>query len=128
MKQDTHRLKKKLHDQGKKVKLISTKRLTEDLINKYSILNGAKYFSSDELQNYLVFVSTRNIQLFSNRSKIYWSKSAGISEESIKIYLCQTIALLQSGLKIIRYQKTQINGNCLWQDSVSLIHKNVVTN
>ena len=25
------------------------------MINKYSILNGAKYFSLNELQNYLVF-------------------------------------------------------------------------
>ena len=28
-----------------KVDLVSTKGLTKDLINKYSILNGAKYFS-----------------------------------------------------------------------------------
>ena len=28
-----------------KVKLVSTKGLTKDLINKYSILNGAKYVS-----------------------------------------------------------------------------------
>ena len=49
-------------------------------------------------------------------------------KEILKIYLCQTIGLLQSGLKIIRYQKTQINGNCLWQHSASLIHKSVVTN
>ena len=40
-----------------KVDLVSTKGLTKDLINKYSILNGAKYFSWGVLQNYLVFVS-----------------------------------------------------------------------
>ena len=36
-----------------------TKGLIEDLINKYDIINGAKYFSFDGLQNYLVFMSTR---------------------------------------------------------------------
>ena len=33
----------------------STKGLTADLINKYIIFNGAKYFSLNGLQNYLVF-------------------------------------------------------------------------
>ena len=31
---------------AKKVKAISTKGFTKDLINKFSVLNGAKYFSS----------------------------------------------------------------------------------
>ena len=31
---------------SKKVKVISTKGLTKDLINKFSSLNGEKYFSS----------------------------------------------------------------------------------
>ena len=30
----------------RKAELMSTKGLTKDLINKYSIVNGAKYFSS----------------------------------------------------------------------------------
>ena len=38
------------------------------MINKYNILNGEKYFSSDGLQNYLVFTSTRLINLISNNS------------------------------------------------------------
>ena len=33
-----------LNELSKKVEAISTKGLTKDLINKYSILNGAKYF------------------------------------------------------------------------------------
>ena len=39
----------------KKVKGISTKRLINDLINKFNILNEAKYFSSWIFQNYLVY-------------------------------------------------------------------------
>ena len=33
-----------------------TEGLTKDLISKYSILNGAKYFCSGILQNYFVFI------------------------------------------------------------------------
>ena len=36
------------------------KALTKDLINKFSILNGAKYFSSEIFQNYLVFIPAKN--------------------------------------------------------------------
>ena len=42
---------------SEKIKLISTNRLTKVLISKYSILIDVKYFSLDELQNYLVFIS-----------------------------------------------------------------------
>ena len=41
----------KLNELSEKVKLISTKGLTKYLINKYSILDSAKYFSSGILQN-----------------------------------------------------------------------------
>ena len=44
---------------SKKVKAISTKGLTKDLMNKLSIPNGAKYFSSGTFQNYLVFIPVK---------------------------------------------------------------------
>ena len=54
------------------VELISTKGLTKDLINGYSILKGAKYFSSGVLQNYLVFVSAKKyVEIFGGTNKIY---------------------------------------------------------
>ena len=31
------------------------------MINKFSILNGAKYFSLEIFQNYLVFIPAKNI-------------------------------------------------------------------
>ena len=37
--------KNELNELWKKVKAISTKGLARDLINKFSVLNGAKYFS-----------------------------------------------------------------------------------
>ena len=43
----------------KKVKAILRKGLTKDLINKFSIVNGAKYFSSGIFQNYLVLISAK---------------------------------------------------------------------
>ena len=43
----------------KKVKVIPTKGPTKDLINGYKILNGARYFSSGTLQNYLIFLSNK---------------------------------------------------------------------
>ena len=45
---------------SKKVKAVSTKGLTKDLINKISILNAAKYFPLGIFQNYLVFVPDKN--------------------------------------------------------------------
>ena len=36
-----------------------TKGLTKKLIDKFSILNGAKYFSSGIFQNYLVFIPAK---------------------------------------------------------------------
>ena len=49
--------KKALGELLEKVKAISTK----GLINKYSILNGAKYFYSGIFENYLLFIPPKNI-------------------------------------------------------------------
>ena len=50
--------KNELNELSKRVRAISTKRLTKDLIDKLSILNGAKYFSSGMFQNYGLFIYT----------------------------------------------------------------------
>ena len=68
-----------------KVKAISTKRLTKDLINIFSILNGAEYFSSGILQHYLVFIAAEKyIKYFSGTTPIDSWKSNGMSEENIE--------------------------------------------
>ena len=46
--------KNELNELSEKVKAMSTKRLTKDLIDKFSSLNGANYFSLGIFQNYLV--------------------------------------------------------------------------
>ena len=73
------------HELSEKVELISTKGLTKDRKNKYWILIGEKYFSSDVLQNHLAFKSfNKYIEFFSKTGKIYSWKSKGMSEEIIK--------------------------------------------
>ena len=48
-----------------KVKTISTKGLKKDLINKFSVLNGAKQFFSVIFRSYLVFIpATKHIKYF----------------------------------------------------------------
>ena len=44
-------LANELNQLSEKIKTISTKGLTKDLINKFCILNGTKYFSSGVFQN-----------------------------------------------------------------------------
>ena len=62
----------KLDELSEKVEVISTKRLTKDLINGYSILKEAKYFSSGAFQIYLVFISdNKYIEFFSGIQQIY---------------------------------------------------------
>ena len=48
-----------LNELSKKIKAISTKGLTKDLINTFSVFNGAKYFLSGLFQNYLVFIPAK---------------------------------------------------------------------
>ena len=70
----------------KKFKALLTKGLTKDLINKFNILNGAKYFSSGIFQNYLVFIPAKKyIKHFSGITSTNYWKSNGMSAEILKI-------------------------------------------
>ena len=51
--------KDELNELSKKVKAISTKGLTKDLISKFSILNESKCFSSGIFQSYWVFIPAK---------------------------------------------------------------------
>ena len=60
-----------LNEISKKVKAISAKRLTIDLINGYKIFKDAKYFSWGIFQNYLEFIPTKkHIECFSGTNRI----------------------------------------------------------
>ena len=55
------------------------------MINKVSILNGAKYFYSGIFQNYLVFVPAKKcIKYFCGTTRIESWKSNAMSEENIE--------------------------------------------
>ena len=55
------------------------------MINKFSILNGAKYFSLVIFQNYLGFIPAKKcIKYFSDTTRIESWKSNGMSDESIE--------------------------------------------
>ena len=77
--------KNELNELSKKVKAISTRGLTKDLISKFSILNGAKYFSSGIFQIYLVIISAKKYIIFFRVATWIesWS-SNGMSEENIE--------------------------------------------
>ena len=69
----------------KKVEVISTKRLTKDLIKGYKILNGARYFSLGTLQSHLTYFSyEKYFRLLTSTSKVLSWKSIGLLEESIE--------------------------------------------
>ena len=64
---------------------MSTKGLTKDLINEFTILNGAKYLSSGIFQTYLVFVPAKKyIKYFNRTARIGSWKSNGMSEKDIE--------------------------------------------
>ena len=55
------------------------------MIDKFSILNGAKYFSLGIFQNYIVFLPAKKyIKYFSGTTLIELWKYNGMSEESIE--------------------------------------------
>ena len=77
--------KNELNELSKKVKAMSTKGLTKDLIKKFSIINGEKYFSLGIFQNYLVFIPIKKyIKYFTDTIQIASWKSNEMSEENIE--------------------------------------------
>ena len=55
------------------------------MIDKISIINGAKYFSLGIFQNYLVIIpAVKYIKHFSGTTRVESWKSNGMSEESIE--------------------------------------------
>ena len=77
--------KNELNELSKKVKAMSTKGLTKDLIKKFSIINGEKYFSLGIFQNYLVSIPTKKyIKYFTGTTRIESWKSNQLSEENIE--------------------------------------------
>ena len=90
---------------------MSRKILTKDLINKFSVLNGAKYKYSGIFQNYLAFIPAKKyIKYFGGTTWIDLWKPNGMSEENIEnitksaIEKTKTANSYQLLLVIIYYQ------------------------
>ena len=98
------------------------------MINKYSILNGAKYFSSNGLQNDLVFISNRCIEFISNDSdNTELCSSTGMSQKSIKNQHTSDINFSPKMIdNYILNGRVRFKGICLKQVSVSFLHRKVV--
>ena len=63
----------------KKIEAITATELIKDLINKYSILNDAKYFSSKIFQTYLVFIpAEKEFRCFTRTNEVYFWKQSGL--------------------------------------------------
>ena len=103
--------KNELNELSKEIKELSRKILTKDLINKFSVLNGAKYEYSGIFQNYLVFIPAKKyIRYFGGTTYIDSWKPNGMSEENIEnitksaIEKTKTAISYQLLLVIIYYQ------------------------
>ena len=96
------------------------------MINKYSILNDAKYFSSDGLQNYLVLISVRRVGVNNSTDKIELWGSTGRSEEEIKNAHISDVIFSPKLIDNFRFRKVKFEGICLKRDSESFLHKKIV--
>ena len=116
--------KNELNELSKKVKAISTIRLTKDLINKFSIRNGAKYFSSGIFQNYLVFIPAKKHIKYVNRTTLVelW-KSNRMSQENIKNITKPDSNLGATFIALHLLLDITFNGHCLIKNSISMPKK-----
>ena len=114
----------KLNELSKKVKAISTERLTKDLITKISILNGAKYFSSEIFQNYLAFIpDEKYIKYFNDTTRIDLWKSNGMSEVNIENITKSDSNFAPTFLDHYLLPDISSNGHCLIKNNISIPKK-----
>ena len=99
------------------------------MINKYSIINEAKCFSSNGLQNYVVFQPNNGFFKYidNNSSEIESMESKGMSKKSIKDSHTSDITFSPELIdKFDRFGRLKFKGICLKHDSVSFKHKKLV--
>ena len=106
------------------VKAISTKGLTKALINKFSILNGAKYFSLGILLNYLVFTEAKNyIKYLSGTVRTESWKSDRMSVEGIENITKSDSNFAQTFVDHYLLPDTNFNKHCLIKNNISIPKK-----
>ena len=94
------------------------------MIDKFSILNGAKYFSSGIFQNYLVFIpAIKHIKYFHGTTQIYSWKSNGMSEESIENITKSDSNFAPTFVDHHLLSDKNFTGHCLIKDNISIPKK-----
>ena len=89
--------------------------------NKFSILNGAKYFSLGIFQNYLVFIPAKTyIKYFSGTTRIRSRKSNGMSEESIENITKSGNNFAPTFVDHHLLPDMNFNGHCLIKNKISI--------
>ena len=107
-----------------KKKEISRKVLTKDLINKFSIFNGAKYFSSGIFQYYLVFILARKyIKYFSGFNRIDSWKSNETLEENIEHATKSDRNVVPTFVDHHLLPVISFNGHCLMKNNIYIPKK-----
>ena len=94
------------------------------MIDQFSILNGAKYFSSGIFQNYLVFIPAKKyIKYFSGTTWIESWKSNGMSEESIENITKSDSNFAKTFVDHHLLLDMNFNGHCLKINNISIPQK-----
>ena len=104
--------------------MISTKGLTNDLINNFSIPNGGKYFSLGIFQNDLVFIpAKKHIKYLSGTTRIESWESNGISEESVVNITKSDSNFAPNFVDHHLLPGMNFNGHCLIKNNISIPKK-----
>ena len=94
------------------------------MIDKFNIINGAKYFSLRIFQNYLVFIPTKkSIKYFLGTTQIYSLKSNGMSEESLENITKSDSNFAQTFIDLHVLPDINFNGHCLIRSNISIPKK-----
>ena len=94
------------------------------MINKFSILDGAKCFSSGIFQNYLVFISAKKyIQYFSGTTRTDSWKPNGLSDENIENITKSDSNSAPTFVDHHVLPDIHFNGHCLIKNNISIPKK-----
>ena len=96
------------------------------MINKFSIFTGAKKFSLEIFQNYLLFIPAKNtLDILVLPLRLICGDRLEWQEKILKIKLGQTLILDQLLLIVMFFSDINFNGHCLISGNISIL-KNVI--
>ena len=93
------------------------------MINKFCILNGARFFSAGIFQNYLVFIPPKKIKYFSGTTWTDSWKSNGMSERNIENLTKPDGNFAQTFVDHHLLLDINFNGHCFTKHNISILKK-----